>query len=87
MLDTGDDLLAWVREGGDERWLIAIDMSLREQATGPRLREHATSLGGGGELVLSTDPDRPPGRLELAELGLGMDEGVLIRLDEREDES
>ena len=29
----GDDVLAWTREGGGERWLVALNMSLREQAT------------------------------------------------------
>jgi alpha-glucosidase len=93
MLATGPEMLAWVREAAGERWLVTIDMSLRdhatgaslrEQTTGARLREQATTVGEGGELVISTDPDRAPGRVVLAELALGVDEGVLIRLDERE---
>ncbi len=33
MLDSGPDVLAWTREGDGERWLVALNMSLRDQAT------------------------------------------------------
>ena len=82
MLDAGPDVLAWVREGGGEHWLVAIAMSLRDQATTISLRDHAT--GGRGELVVSTDPDRKPGPVGPDGVELRMDEGVLIRLDEEE---
>jgi alpha-glucosidase len=77
MLDAAPHVLAWVREADGERWLTAINMSLHDQATGILLPDGAT-----GELVLSTDPDRTEGPVELGELRLGVDEGVLIRLDE-----
>jgi alpha-glucosidase len=79
MLDAGDDVLAWTREGGGERWLVALNMSLREQATGISLPEQAT-----GTLVASTDPDREEGPVGPQGLELGMDEGVMIRLGEGE---
>ena len=77
MLDAAPDVLAWVREADGERWLTAINMSLHDQATGISLPD-----GAPGELVLSTDPDRTQGPVDLGELRLGVDEGVLIRLDE-----
>ena len=77
MLDAAPDVLAWVREADGERWLTAINMSLHDQATGISLPD-----GAPGELVLSTDPDRTQGPVDLGELSLGVDEGVLIRLDE-----
>jgi alpha-glucosidase len=77
MLDAGDDVLAWIREADGERWLVALNMSLREQATRISLPEQAT-----GQLVVSTDPDRAEGPVGSEGLDLGIDEGVLIRLDE-----
>jgi hypothetical protein len=50
---------------------------LREQATRISLPEQAT-----GQLVVSTDPDRAEGPVGSEGLDLGIDEGVLIRLDE-----
>ena len=84
MLDAGPDVLAWLREADGERWLVALNMSLRHQATAISLPDHATAGAGEAELVVSTDPGRRAGRIRPADLRLGMDEGVLIRLDRRE---
>ena len=77
MLDAGPEGLAWTREGGGERWMVALNMSLREGATRISLPEGAT-----GTLVISTDPDRVEGPVGLEGLELGIDEGVVIRLDD-----
>ena len=84
MLDAGDEALAWLREGVGERWLVAINMSLHEQATTVWLRDHATT--GGAELVISTDADRRTGPLEVDDLRVGLDEGVLVRFGPGEEE-
>ncbi len=84
MLDAGDETLAWLREGDGERWLVAINMSLHEQATTVSLRDHATT--GGAELVVSTDSDRRTGPLEGDELRVGVDEAMLVRLGPGEED-
>ncbi len=75
MVDAGDGVLAWTREAGDERLLVAINMS------DAAVRCDLGDLGGGpGRLVCSTDPDRPEGDEALRVLGLARDEGVVVRL-------
>ena len=72
LLDTGDHVLAWVRESGDERILIAINMS-----SAPRVVEGAPR---GTELLLSTEPRRAEAALAGGPMELGPDEGVVVRL-------
>ena len=84
MLDAGPDVLAWLREADGERWLVALNMSLRDQATAISLPDHATGVGRGSWSSRPT-PDRAEGPVGLADLRLGMDEGVLIRLDDEEE--
>ena len=68
-------MIAWIREGGGERMLVAINMStvsvtcdLGDPGAPP------------GRLELSTDPDRPAGAVDPRSLGLAPDEGVVVRL-------
>ena len=75
MLESGDDVLAWVREGGGERFLVAIDMS-----AGGSTSDLAGLDGGPARIELSTDPDRPEGQVDLRALRLAPDEGVFVRL-------
>jgi alpha-glucosidase len=71
LLDAGDGVLAWTRDGGAEEMTIAINMS-----TG----ELTCDLGAGaGGLELSTDPDRPREPVDPRRLRLGPDEGVVVR--------
>ncbi|MEZ0285993.1 MAG: alpha-amylase family glycosyl hydrolase [Thermoleophilia bacterium] len=77
MLDGGHGVLAWTRDGGGERWLVALNMSSRA-----RRAELARGAGAAaGRLVISTDPDRAEGPVPLSPLALGPDEGVLVRLE------
>jgi alpha-glucosidase len=62
-VDLGEDVLAWLREDGDERLLCAVNF-----ATGP------VAVEVSGPLVLSTDSERSDG--EVRELRPG--EGVIV---------
>jgi alpha-glucosidase len=62
--DAPPDVLAWVREDGDERILAAVNFG-----TEP------VTIDAAGELLVSSDPDRPPGAVR--ELAPG--EAVLVR--------
>jgi alpha-glucosidase len=73
LLDSGDAVLAWVRGTGDERLLIAINMSPE------RVLLDLAELGDApARVLLSTDPDRPDD--DARALGLAPDEGVVVRL-------
>jgi alpha-glucosidase len=73
MLDSGDAVLAWVREAGDERLLIAINMSAE------RVLCDLAELGEApAHVLLSTDPARQAD--DARALGLAPDEGVVVRL-------
>jgi glycosidase len=65
LLDAGPDVLAWLREHGDERLVAAVNFAATPSL--PRLPE--------ATLVLSTDPDRG----ELAAPVLAPGEAVLAR--------
>ena len=64
-VELGEDVLAWVREDGRDRLLVAVNF-----AGGP------VAIEATGTLVLSTDPDRPAGAV--GELAAG--EGVIVAL-------
>ena len=64
-LDAGADVLAWIREEGDERLAIAVNF-----ATSP-----APLLLPAGELVVSTEP----GRADLADRTLAPGEAIIVR--------
>ena len=69
-LDAGPGVLAYLREGGDERLLIGLNFASEEMP----LAADAARLAAGGRVVLSTaEPAR--------ELVLAPDEGVVIALD------
>jgi alpha-glucosidase len=72
MLDAGDGVLAWIRERGGERMMIAINMSPHELTC---------DLGAGvGRIELSSDPGRPQETVGRGDLRLESDEGVVVRL-------
>jgi alpha-glucosidase len=66
-LDAGEEVLAWEREGGGERFLACVNL-----AAEPRVVRMAT-----GSVVVSTDPERAEG--PVAELVLAPSEAVLLR--------
>jgi len=76
MLDAGDDLLAWVRlgEAGDDV------LSVVNFAAQPRPFGAAAGLPPRADLLVSTDPGRPAGDLEVAALRLAPSEALLARL-------
>jgi alpha-glucosidase len=74
-VDAGEDLLAWLRLGGDGSRLLAVI----NFAAAPRRLTRPPDLPAEAELVLSTDPARPAGPLALdGQLAPG--EGLLARL-------
>jgi len=75
MLDPGQDLLAWLREDHGDRLLAAVNFASRELSLRPN-----SELPRRAELLISTDPDRARGELDLAALRLAPDEAVILRL-------
>ena len=80
MVDAGPGILAWLRTGGSERLLAAVNF-----ATEPRDLAGDALAGGECTLLLSTDPTRV--EFPVAErtsafrrLTLQPDEAVLLRL-------
>ncbi len=73
MLDDDDDVLAWIREGGDERLLVAINM-------GDAPREVHPPGGEVARVLLSTDPARSGERTDVRSVRLAPDEGVIVWL-------
>jgi alpha-glucosidase len=78
MLASGDDVIAWIREGGGERMLVAINMSTVSVTCD--LGDLGDPGAPPGRIELSTDPDRPDGTVDPRSLGLAPDEGVVVRL-------
>ena len=80
-LDTGSNILAWLREDEAASYLVAVNFGAE-----PSDAELPLGLPPAAGLVLSTDPDRAgvgqPGVLPigLADLRLAAGEGVLIEL-------
>ena len=74
-IDGGPDVLAWVREAGDERVLAAINF-----ATGGRSLSLGPAAQRSPRLLVSTRPHRAVGALDAGALALAPDEGVLIAL-------
>ena len=69
-----DDVFAYIREAGEERWLVALNFAGR---TGSLLLP-----GFRGRLRLSTDPSEPtPGRAVDGQVAIPAEAGLLIRLD------
>jgi alpha-glucosidase len=65
------DVLAYLRTGGDGRWLVALNL-------GPGAGRLDLALRG--RVELATTPDRDGERVE-GGLDLAGDEGVVVRLD------
>jgi alpha-glucosidase len=74
-VDAGRDVLAWVREDGEERLLAAVSFAGAATALEP-----PRDLPPTGALVISTDPDRELGDVRLDGLELAAGEGVLVAL-------
>ena len=70
-VEAGADVLAWIREDDGDRFLTAVNFAPLPVAL---------DLAGQARLVLSTDPDRVNSDVELADLTLRGNEGVLLRL-------
>ena len=73
-LDASAGVLAWLRESDGERLLAAMNFSA---APTPLALEE---LGSRAVLVLSTDPAREPGEVDLAGVTLGPSEAVLLAI-------
>jgi alpha-glucosidase len=63
-VDAGPDVLAWLREAGEERILAAVNFG-----------DAPAEIEAPGELLLSSDPGRPPG----SPTTLAPGEAVLVR--------
>jgi alpha-glucosidase len=74
-VDAGPEVLAWIREHEGDR-LLAL-MSFAATPAAPRLPE---GLPGQAALVISSDPDRAGGDLDLRDLTLFRSEAMLLRL-------
>ena len=68
---AGPDVLAWERELGDDRLLGVMNFATRGVTP---------ALAGRATLLLSTDPAREPGELDLAALTLAPGEALLARI-------
>jgi alpha-glucosidase len=75
MLESGKDVLAWLRESEGDRLLAAVNF-----AAGKRRIQLSSDAAGHAMLLLSTDPDRAEGAVELGDFTLGASEAVLVRL-------
>jgi alpha-glucosidase len=74
-LDAGTDVLAWLREGGGDRLLAAVNFATTPVRFRPRAEPPSRAA-----LVISTDPDRSDGEVSLSGLELRPSEGLLLRL-------
>ena len=74
-LDAGRGVLAWIREYDGERWLAAVNFLSQANALRP-----TPVPQGEARLVLSSDPARSEGRIDLAGTELAPLEAVLVRL-------
>ncbi len=67
-------VFAYVRETDDERLLVALNLQNRAR------RVAFAVVPRSARLILSTDPERDEGELDLRPLRLGPNEGVLVRI-------
>jgi alpha-glucosidase len=75
MLEAGSEVLAWLREGDGDRLLAAVNFaSVRVPLKLPG------ELPGRAALLLSSDPDRAEGDVELGGFQLAPSEAVILRL-------
>jgi len=75
-VDAGADVLAWLREGDGDRLVAAMNFAVTATplALAPELRRAPATL------LVSTDPDRTGGALDLATVTLAPGEALLVRL-------
>jgi alpha-glucosidase len=74
-VDAGADVLAWLREDEGERLLAAVNFAVVPSRLAVRRELRADRA----TLVLSTDPDRAEGEVDVDPLTLGPSEAVLLR--------
>jgi alpha-glucosidase len=75
-IDAAPGLFCFLREGNDERVLVALNFSSNEKPL-----ELGEDLGAGGAVIeLSTSNERALGPVELASLALTPDEGLVVSL-------
>jgi alpha-glucosidase len=75
-VDAGPDVLAWIREDGRGRLLAAVNF-----ASTPVPLRIADGDASRARVLLSSEPDRPGGETDLAELTLAGTEALLLELD------
>jgi alpha-glucosidase len=75
MLESGADVLAWLREGDGDRLLAAVNFA----PNAVRLLL-PTELPRRATLLLSTDPNRGDADVDLGGFTLGPSEAVLLRM-------
>jgi alpha-glucosidase len=75
-LDAGPDVLAWVREDDDDRLLAAVNFAATATPGGL-----PADAGRRATLLLSSDPDRTLGHVDLGDFALGPSEAVLLRVE------
>jgi len=73
--DAPESLYAYLREVPETRLLVALNF-----AAEPVRWTTPDELGDDATIELSTDPDRHPGRLRLADLVIGPNEGLVLQL-------
>ena len=75
VVDAAPDAFCFERQLGDQRFLIALNFTSLSLPLG--LREN---LPGPAEVILSTSPGRDLGAVQLRELVLEPDEGLILRV-------
>ena len=68
---TPEDVYAYLRSHGADRLLIVLNFAADSRPVGVR---------GSGDVLLSTDPERPSGTVDLAALRLHPHEGLIIKI-------
>jgi alpha-glucosidase len=74
-LDAGVDVLAWLREGDSDRLLAAVNFMVT-----PAPLDLTAELPSRATLIVSTDPDRACGDVDLNAFTLQPSEGIILRL-------
>ncbi|HEX8941127.1 MAG TPA: alpha-amylase family glycosyl hydrolase [Candidatus Limnocylindrales bacterium] len=90
-LDVAGGVFGYVRQAAGERLLVLLDFWGAERRLDLRAVLARAGLGAGSgasgpgasdaQVELSTDPGRPAGEVDLARVGLGPDEGLVLRLE------
>jgi alpha-glucosidase len=75
MLQTHPEVLAWLRQGDGDRLLAAVNFASAKVPL-----QLPAELARRAALLLSSDPDRAEGNVELGDLQLGPSEAVILRL-------